>query len=193
MEAQGLPLGQLNQPFFATADGMKAGGDGASDLTGSMTKYTKNQEAVSDLGSSLQGPNMHAFRDGSNRRGGRGRQQAMVDYMQYSTDFAGRRQLGDDMGTHTGFEHTQNITPGSFDGPVFRFGGSVRDTRENTGGFESMSHKAVRVAGGPTPRNMKRSGMKRTQTIRGSGGRILKTKSASSKAELAKMDHTCFI
>lgn len=32
---------------------MKGAGDLASDLTGSMTKYTKGVEATSDLGSSL--------------------------------------------------------------------------------------------------------------------------------------------
>lgn len=103
VEATGLPLGQLQQPFFATADDMKGGQDMTSDLTGSVTKYTKN-DAVSDMGSSLQGPNTLAFRGGSNKRGGRGRQQAMVDYMQYSTDFAGRNR--DDLGVHTGFDHT---------------------------------------------------------------------------------------
>ena len=46
----------------------------------------------------------------------------MVDYMQYSTDFAGRRK--DDLGMPAGFDVTANITPGSYDGPVFRFGGS---------------------------------------------------------------------
>ena len=114
--ATGLPLQQLQRPFFATGGELKDGPfnpDGVSDSLGaSLTKYSKNIEGTTDLGASSNNPTtMGALRDFSNTRGKR------IRAVDHSTDFAGRR--GD-----MGYDTDAPISPAGFDRDIFKFGGS---------------------------------------------------------------------